>query len=260
VAAARPVLPGAHRRAALTTPPAHRALTDAAALAGVTLGDGSGPGWVPYPDLLRPGPLAALVERTADLFGGSPTRAARAAAATLALGDVAASVAGPVAAALVVRRRALTIRPGGLALRFGVGGVTAIAVADARVETGADVGRLRRTVAEGHAALLAPLVDALAPVAGRGRRGLRAEALERLAAALFLAARTAGRPHDAPAEVEGVVGPVPWVGVGGVPWKRRIVCCLAYQTPGLAGAYCATCPLVTPAETARRTGAWLADR
>jgi hypothetical protein len=232
------------------------ALADAAALAGVTLGDGTGPGWVAYPDLVRPEALTALVDRTADWFGGCPTRAARTAAATLALGDVAAAVAGPVAAALVIRRRALTVRPGGLALRFGPGGVTEITVDGPVVGTDADLGALRRTVATGYTALLAPLVDGLAPVARRGRRGLRAEAAERLAAALFLAA---GRQRDARAEVEGVVGPVPWVQIppDGVPWKRRTVCCLAYQIPRLAGGYCATCPLVPPAETVRRTGAWL---
>jgi hypothetical protein len=250
----------------------HPAITDAAALAGVSLGDGSGPGWVPYPELLTPEALTALVDRTAAWFGGCPTRAARAAAATLALGDIAAAVAGPVAAALVARRRALTVSPGGLALRFGPGGVTAIAVDGPAVAVLAgdpvagtvrpDVGALRETVATGYTALLAPLVDALAPLARRGRRGLRAEAVERLAAALFLAARSAGRPYDARAEVEAVVGPVPWVEIppGALPWKRRTVCCLAYQIPRLAGGYCATCPLVSPDDTVRRTGAWLSGR
>jgi hypothetical protein len=251
----------------------HPAITDAAALSGTALGDGTGAGWLPYRELLRRDRLTALVERTAEWFGGCPTPAARTAAATLALGDVAATVAGPVAAALVAWRRGVTVGPDGLALRFGPGGVVEVAFDDAAVAVLAgdpltpatvlpDVEALRRTVATGYDALLSPLVEALAPVARRGRRGLRAEAAERLAAALFLAARAAGRPADARAEVEGVVGPVAWVEIppDGLPWKRRTVCCLAYQIPRMVAAYCATCPLIPAEETVRRTGAWLHGR
>jgi ferric iron reductase protein FhuF len=119
------------------------------------------------------------------------------------------------------------------------------------------------------AELVRPVADTLCAIDRRGRRGVWAEVGEAFAGGVFLAARAVGRPHDAPEEVSRLRAlappdlgqPVGWVDVphagGAVPWKRRTVCCLAYQTPRWAGEYCATCPLIPREETARRIGDWL---
>jgi hypothetical protein len=46
----------------------------------------------------------------------------------------------------------------------------------------------------------------------------------------------------------------------GEPWKRRRVCCLAYQTERFAGELCATCPRVSRQETVDRLSTWLSDQ
>jgi ferric iron reductase protein FhuF len=45
-----------------------------------------------------------------------------------------------------------------------------------------------------------------------------------------------------------------------LPWRRRSVCCLAYQTPRWATQYCSNCPLIPPDETVRRINEWLRDQ
>jgi len=116
--------------------------------------------------------------------------------------------------------------------------------------------------------------------AGAARRGpgaLRGELAERLSAAVALAAREVGDPASAPAEAEALLAAAPqwlrlppdWVEVpvcrpGGdaatsEPWKRRRVCCLAYQTTRFSGELCATCPRVTRDETVERLSRWLSE-
>jgi hypothetical protein len=260
------------------------AIGAAAALAGrpeVVVGAGTGPGWVPWPELARPERAGEFVERTAAWCGGAPTATARTAAVTLLAGDLASALAGPLAAALVAQRRAVLVDAGQVAIRPGRDGVAALALdgpvlgvlagdplaGQDGVRTLPDAGALCRAVADGYVTLLAPVLDALRPFARRGPRGLWAEVADRLTGAVFLAARAAG--GDGPAEVAALLDaapavlrhPVSWVDVpvrgGQVAWKRRTVCCLAYQTPRFAGQYCATCPLVPAAETAHRVGAWL---
>jgi hypothetical protein len=262
------------------TPPADpaAAVRAAAALAGrpeVVVGGGTGPGWLPWPDLARPGRARELVERTAAWCGGAPTVTARTAAVTLLAGDLASALAGPLAAALVGQERALLLDARRVAVRLGPDGVAALALPPALgvlpgdplaghdgVRLLPDVTALRRVAADGYVTLLGPVLDAVRTFARRGPRGLWAEAGDRLTAAVFLAARAQG--VGAPEEIARLLAaappllrhPVGWVDVpvpgGHVPWKRRTVCCLAYQTPRWAGQYCTTCPLVPAAETVRR--------
>jgi hypothetical protein len=44
------------------------------------------------------------------------------------------------------------------------------------------------------------------------------------------------------------------------PWKRRRVCCLAYQTTRFGGELCATCPRVSREETVERLSSWLSEQ
>ncbi len=250
----------------------------------------TGEDWVAYRDVVRPERIGSLIERVAGRYGGCPTPAARTAVATLVAGEIASAFATPIAAALVVQRRALVLGPD-LWIRLGpysVDGVAAAAPTVRVLSTDPLAGRAGVTVADSPAALrgaaadwyamaLKPLVAAVDATTRRGRRALWADAADRLASAMFLAVGGAAGGSagaggvgavdaDAPAEIAGLfeVAPralrhpirwldVPW-GDGYLSWKRRTVCCLAYQTPALAGQLCDTCPLIPPEETVRRVG------
>jgi hypothetical protein len=252
----------------------------------VTVGAHPGPPSVPWVALSEPERLAALVDRTAAWCGGAPTSTARTAAASLMIGDVASALAGPMAGALVGQRRALLPDRDTLSLRFGPHGVDGLAMAAPGLGVLpvdplagldgtfvlSDLDRVRAAVAEGYAELMRPVVDTLCAIDRRGRRAVWGDVAEAFAGAVFLAVRAVTRPHDAPEEVSrllavappGLAQPVRWVDVprpdgsprDTVPWKRRTVCCLAYQTPRFTGEYCATCPLLPAEETVRRIGAW----
>jgi hypothetical protein len=257
--------------------PTAAAVRTAGAVTGrvrVTVGARAVPPWEPWTELAGVPRLTRLVDSTAVWSGGGEGRAARAAAASLAVGDLAAALAAPVAGALVGRRRSLL--PGhGVAVRFGRHGVEDVAFAApvlgvlpgdplagrADVLVLPDLDAVRRTAAEAFTEAVRPVADTLCALGSRGRHGLWGEIAEALAGAVFLAVRATGRAADAPAELSRLLAVAPpelrhspvWVDVApGVPWKRRTVCCLAYRTPRWAEEYCATCPLVPPAETVRR--------
>lgn len=268
----------------LTETPA-AAVRAASGRVAVLAGPAAGPGWVPHRDLARPDRLGDLIEGAAARCGGCPTAAARRAAGSLLFGDLAAAFAGPIAAMLVTQRRALLLDPADVSLRLGADGVEAIAVSAPVVgvlpgdplagHPGTrplpDLAALREAAAAGYADLLAPLLEPVCAAARRGHRAFWAEAADRLAGAVFLALRASGGAGAAPDEVAALLagGPEPlrrqveWLDVpcagGSVPWKRRSVCCLAYQTPRWAGECCATCPLTPRAETVRRIGDWLRE-
>ena len=290
------VAPGALRggRAARLAVGQVQGVTDRSAL---VVGRPTGPGWVPLAELATPAGYAAALERAADYYGDLATPVARAAAASLLTGDVASAVAVPLATALVVHRRALVIDPEDVLVRFGTAGIGAVAAPWPRVsvavlptdplaglpdaEVAADVATLRRATATTYAACVGPLVAVTAGAARRGPGALRGELAERLSAAVALAARGTGDPAAAPAEAEALLAAAPqwlrlppdWVDVpvcrpggGGAddtatsqPWKRRRVCCLAYQTARFSGELCATCPRVSRAETVERLSRWLSE-
>jgi hypothetical protein len=271
----------------------HETLTESPAAAvraasgriAVLVGPAAGPGWVPHADLVRPERLGDLMAGAAVWCGGCPTAAARAAAGSLLLGDLASAFAGPIATMLVRQRRALLLDPVDVSLRMGADGVEAITAsapvvgvlpADplaglAGTRVLADLTALRQAAVTGYADLLAPLLEPVCAAARRGRRAFWAEAADRLAGATFLALRESGGGAGAPGEVTALLAGAPeplrrrveWLDVpavgGSVPWKRRSICCLAYQTPRWAGECCATCPLTPPEETVRRVADWLRE-
>jgi hypothetical protein len=264
----------------LTETPVAAAVRAASGRIAVLVGPATGPGWVSHADLVRPERMGDLVRCAAAWCGGCPTVAARAAAGTLLMGDLAAAFAGPIGAMLVAQRRALRLDPAGVRLRIGADGVEALAVCAPvlgvlpgdplagcpGVSVLAGLPALRRVAAEGYAEVLAPLLEPVCTAARRGLHVLWAEAADRLAGAVFLSLRELGRAAGAPGEVADLLAvapaplrrPVEWLDVpgaeGSVPWKRRSVCCLAYRTPRWAGECCATCPLTPPEETVRRIG------
>jgi hypothetical protein len=236
-----------------------------------------GDGWLLLRDLARPGRLDRFVDAAGAFFGGCPTAAARTAAATLMVGDVVSAFAVPIAAMLTTQQRALVLDPDDVALRLGADGVDGVAtnapalavvagdpIAGPDVRVAGDLSAVRRTAIQGYADLLAPLLDLVPAAARRGRHAIWADATDRLASAVHLTLRAVDQPERAPDEVARLLAVAPdplrrrigWVDVPvgdrTVPWKRRTVCCLAYQTPRWAGDVCATCPLTPPEETVRR--------
>jgi hypothetical protein len=286
------IAPGALRggRAARLAVEQVQAAVDRSAL---YIGRPTGPGWVGLAELATPAGYAAALERAADYYGDLSTPVARAAAASLLTGDVASAVAVPLATALVVHRRALVIDADDVLVRFGPAGITAVAapwpwvsvavlpadplapLPDAEVV--ADATALRRATATTYAACVGPLVAVTAGAARRGPGALRGELAERLSAAVALAARETGDPTAAPDEAEALLAAAPswlrlppdWVDVPvcrpgdgeatSEPWKRRRVCCLAYQTTRFSGELCATCPRVSRDETVERLSRWLSE-
>jgi hypothetical protein len=257
------------------------------------IGRPSGPSWVSLTELTTPDGYAGALERATAYYGEPDSPIARAAAASLLTGDIASALAVPLAAALVVHRRALVLDPDDVLVRFGPVGIAAVAAPWPRVsvsvlasdplaklqdaEVVADVTALRRATAATFAACAGPLVAVTAGAARRGPGALRGELAERLAAAVALAARGIGDPQSSPAEAEALLAAAPrwlrlppdWVEVpvcrpgdaAGTtePWKRRRVCCLAYQTARFSGELCATCPRVSREETVERLSRWLSE-
>jgi hypothetical protein len=263
------------------TDPVAAALREASAITGrveVRVSGATEPGWVAYRDVLRPERASDLVDLAAALCGGCQSAVARTAAASLMVGDVASALATPIASALVAHRRAVSFDPADVSLRFNAGGVDGIAVSAPHVgvlpgdqlagqpntTTVDDIDALRRSAAEGYVRLLTPALVVVRNATRRGWRALWTDAADRLASAVFLTLQALDAPQRAPAEVADLLAVAPpelrhqvqWVDIplsdGWVPWKRRAVCCLAYQTPRWADQYCATCPLVSPEETVRR--------
>jgi hypothetical protein len=256
----------------------------------LVVGRPSGPGWVSLASLGTPEGYARALERSTAYYGDVDTPVARAAAASLLTGDVASAVAVPLATALVAHRRALVLDPDDVLVRFGTLGIESVAAPWPRVvvlpsdplaaapdaEVADGLPAVRAAVASGYAALVGPLVAVTAGAARRGPGAMRGELAERLSAAVALAARSAGDPAAAPGEARALLAAAPrwlrwpteWVDVpvfgpdgaaAAEPWKRRRVCCLAYQTPRFAGELCATCPRVSREETVARLSEWLSE-
>jgi hypothetical protein len=282
--------PGAVRggRAARVAVEQVRTASDRSAL---VVGRPSGPGWVPLPELRTPAGYSAALDRAGAYYGDVTTPVARAAAASLLTGDIASTLAVPLATALVVHRRALVLDPDDVLVRFGSLGIESVAAPWPRVAVAppdplavlpdadvvADLRAVRAEAAASYAALAGPLVAVTAAAARRGPGAMRGELAERLSAAVSLAARSIGKASSAPAEAKALLAAAPrwlqvptdWVDVpvcrpGGEdgttePWKRRRVCCLAYQTSRFAGELCATCPRVSREETIDRLSTWLSE-
>jgi hypothetical protein len=266
-------------------------LAGASVRAALVVGRPSGPGWVPLRDLYGHAGYTAALDRAAAYYGepGSPVE--RAAAASLLTGDLATSLAVPLVTALVAHGRALILDPDDVLVRFGTLGIEAVAAPWPRVvvlpsdplaaapeaEVAADLDAVRAEVASCFAALTGPLVAATAGAARRGPGVMRGELVERLSAAVALACREAGRTGESPEQARALLAvaprwlrlPTDWVDVpvcgpdgdqDAQPWKRRRVCCLAYQAPRFSGELCATCPRVSREETVERLSAWLSDQ
>src|SRR5690349_3613027 len=258
--------------AAVPTVPATRAgraariaagqLAAASVRAALVVGRPSGPGWVPLRDVITPAGYATALTRAAAFYGTPRTPVERAAVASLLTGDIATALAVPLATALVAHRRALILDPDDVLIRFGTLGIEAVAAPWPRVvvlpsdplaaapeaEAAADLDAVRAEVASAYAALVGPLIAVTAGAARRGPGVMRGELVERLSAAVALAAREAGTPETSPDEARALLAvaprwlrlPTDWVDVPvcspdedttSQPWKRRRVCCLAYQAP-----------------------------
>jgi hypothetical protein len=248
---------------------------------------------VPLSELSTPEGYERALARAASYYGEPSTPVERAASASLLTGDVASALAVPLATALVVHRRALVLRPDDVLVQFGTLGIEAVAapwprlavavlpsdplagLPDAQVVL--DLTAIRTAAATSFAACVGPLVAVTSGAARRGPGALRGELAERLSAAVALACRAVKDDESAPAEAAALLGtaprwlrvPMDWVDVpfcrsgdvegSSTPWKRRRVCCLAYQTPRFAGELCATCPRVPREETVDRLSSWLSQ-
>jgi hypothetical protein len=223
----------------------------------------AGPGWISYRDLTSPAGLRLMADRAAERCGAS-TPVERGAATGLAAGRVASMIAFALTGALCLGDAALRIAQDALAVRFGADGPEALGVA----EHGLDLCRAtpEATTAEEYAKLLDPMLAGMAALVRRGRRALWVDAGDRLVSALFYNFLAAGRT-DAPARAEALLAAAPaalrhrvtLLELPQATWKRRAVCCLAYQTPATA-AYCMTCPRRSAEDSAREVSAWLASR
>lgn len=228
-------------------------------------------GWIRYRHLTAPAGLRRLADHAAEYaagYGGFPTVRERAAAAALAVGSVASALAFAVTGVLCLAERALRLDPDGLAFRLGGGGVDALAVPARGVATTSDGCAAEHGAASEYTSLLAPVLADAGRLTRRGRRALGVDAADRLVTALFRNSQVLGR-LDAPARAQLLVAGMPAsmrhqirlmdvpCGDGIVTWKRRAVCCLAYQTPPSAGQYCITCPLISIEESSHRVSTWL---
>lgn len=138
----------------------------------------------------------------------------------------------------------------------------------ARSEIVPDLDALRRWLIDGYIALLEPFLEQVRVQSRRGRRALWADAGDRLATYLLLTGRLLGDPAAGRAEADALLAAAPpplghrvaWIEFEHqgqpVTWKRRSVCCLAYQAPRWQGQYCSTCPMLPLEETIRRTCDW----
>jgi hypothetical protein len=243
------------------------------------VGPPSGPGWLPYHILSTPDGLDTIVRYVNQAAPGAPPTVA----AALFASSVSAAFAASLTGALFQDRRVVVPTPDRAWVRPAYTGVDAVAVdrvtvtvlpddplaGQPRVVTVADLEALRRAAVSGYRALLDPLVERVATSTRRGRRALWVDAGDRLATYLLLAGRELGDPDGGRREADALLSTaqpplrhrVAWLEFEhrGVPviWKRRPVCCLVYQAPAWRGQYCATCPLVSDAETVRRTREWL---
>jgi hypothetical protein len=210
-------------------------------------------------DLLGPVPLE--LDLQLKLTAGRVGTERLAVAASALLEGYAWALARPLFAALAAGRPAPDLAAANVLLAMADGRLEQVAVRDPAAPPGGDAGALARLV-DGH---LAALVGRLAerPVR-RGPRALWGLVANGCAAALVEEGRLAGLPGG---WVEGLLGRL--LGAGGRPLpapellrvgpdgggrlvRRRVTCCLNYT---VAGGPCATCPLLPPAETARRLAA-----
>lgn len=126
----------------------------------------------------------------------------------------------------------------------------------------ADVEALHNELLAGVYDAYRPLVELTSRLGHRGQRALWQVVSDRVATGYVRAGRVLGEQARAKAEVEQLLAaadkpllqhPV-WLEVehDGVEhvFKQLSVCCLAYKTPVRPEAYCATCPLLDPSESA----------
>jgi len=241
-------------------------IKQAVALTGgrpVLVGRPAGGSWLPLAALADADGLHDALVEVYRAYDDCRTPTERTAAAALFVADIAALVAAPVAGALLGAGLGLVFDSARVWLRLDP---RTLAV-DGAVPVAGD----RAAVAGGYAELLGPLLTTAAAITRRGARAYWVDAADRLVTALFLAGRALGDPAAGRAEAEALlaVGPpamrhaIRWLEFeyrsDRVLWKRRAVCCLAYQTPLLARQYCATCPLIPVDETVGRMRTWLAS-
>jgi hypothetical protein len=243
------------------------------------IGAPSGPGWTPYQRLSTPDGLGNAIRYVEQSAPGTPPTVA----AALFVSSVAAGFAAPLTGALLLERRVVVPDPERTWVHPAYTGVDAVAVGRATltvlpgdpssgrpgVTTVADVEALHRAAVSGYRELLAPLVERAAASTRRGHRAFWVDAGDRLATYLLLAGRELDDAASGRREADALLAVaeppirhrVAWLEFehrsGSVIWKRRPVCCLAYQAPAWRGQYCATCPLVPVSDTVRRTSAWL---
>jgi hypothetical protein len=248
----------------------------------VRLGSPAGRGWVRAAEFLDPqSPHLAAAEARIGAKYHTDSRKIQAgwSFAYYNWPIIAVGVAGYLA-----ERRVPDLAPGSLALHLddhgGFDGIAllsrrfaalpddpAAAHPDALVLPDSDALRdeLRASI-EAH---MAPLVEIVRARAGWGRRALWANVADRLAHATIWLSQTLGCDHaSCRSEVAALVGAPPLKGHTGVQeverdgrrelFLKRGGCCLAYTLP--AHGYCATCPLLSDAERARRLREQMAER
>jgi hypothetical protein len=212
--------------------------------------------WLAADDLLGPVPeeLDLQLKQAGERLGTDSL----AVAASAFLEGYAWTLARPLFAALAGGRPAPDLAAANVGLRLDGGLLAEVAVRDPAPPAGGAGGAAARLV-DGH---LGPLAARLAerPVR-RGRRALSGLVANGCAAALLEEAGAAGLPAAAAGRLlAGFLGsvatPLPpptllRVGPDGQARlvRRRVTCCLVYR---VSGQPCATCPLLSPAETHRR--------